>query len=126
MTVNDFLWENKIRRIAYSAILRVIFSVSKLRRLSGFELKLQFVRNQGDELRIGGLTFGVGNCVAEKSLQGIQIAAIPSYLNGMADGTLDATGGGLEGLCDLRIQYLCNGISLPGGKQGVNRGKSMV
>ena len=41
---------------------------SELRRFSGFELELQFVRNQGDELRIGGFAFGVAHGVAEEAL----------------------------------------------------------
>ena len=36
----------------------------ELRRFGGFELKLELVRNQGDELRIRGLALGVAHGVA--------------------------------------------------------------
>ena len=42
--------------------------MSKLRRLRALELQLQLVRNQGDELTIGGLALGIGHGVAEKVL----------------------------------------------------------
>ena len=72
---------------------------------------MQLVRNQSDELRIGGLAFGVGYGVAEEPLQGIQIPPVPGYLDGVADGPLDSTGGGLEGLGYLGIEYLCDGVA---------------
>ena len=32
------------------------------------ELELELVRNQGDELRIGGFPLGIGHCVAKEFL----------------------------------------------------------
>ena len=42
---------------------------SEIPYLGALELKLQFVRNQGDELRIGGLALGIADGVAEEPLQ---------------------------------------------------------
>mgnify|MGYP003517484921 CR=1 FL=1 len=71
---------------------------------------MKLICDKGDEFRIGGFSFGIGNRVSEKSLEGIQISAIPGYFDGMADGTLHSGRGGLECLGDLRIQYFCDGI----------------
>ena len=81
--------------------------IPDLRRL---ELKLQFVRNQGDELTIGGFSLGIGHGIAEEPLQGIQIAPVPCHFDGVADGTLDAGRRGLEGFRHLRVQYLRDGV----------------
>ena len=45
-----------------------VFCVSELCRLGALELELQFVRNEGDELRIGGLSLGVADGVTEEPL----------------------------------------------------------
>lgn len=82
----------------------------ELGRLGGFELQLQLVRNQGDELRIGGLALGVGYRIAEEALEGVQIAPIPGDFNGVADGPLHSGRRGLEGLGHLGIQDFCNGV----------------
>ena len=42
--------------------------VSKIPHFGALELKLELVRNQGDELRIGGLALGVADGVAEEAL----------------------------------------------------------
>ena len=81
-----------------------------MRRLGGFKLELQFVCNQGDELGIGGLSFGVGHRVAEEPLQRIQIAPVPGHLDGVPDRPFHSGRSGLEGLCHLGIQNLCNGV----------------
>ena len=44
---------------------------SILRRLGGLQLQLELVRDQSDELRIGGLALGIGHGVAKESLQGV-------------------------------------------------------
>ena len=76
---------------------------------------MQLVRNEGDELRIGGLAFGVGYGIAEEPLQCIQIPSVPSHLDGMADGPLHPAGGGLEGLGHLGVEYLGDGVGVPYG-----------
>ena len=81
-------------------------------RLGTLELKLELVRNQGDELRIGGLALGVAYGVAKELLQGVQISPIPGYLDGVADGPLHSTWRGAEGFGDLRVQYLGDGIGV--------------
>ena len=79
--------------------------------LGGFELQLQLVRNQGDELRIRGLSFGVADGVAEEPLQGVQVAPIPGDLDGMTDGTFHAGWRGTEGLGYLGVEHLGDGIN---------------
>ena len=92
--------------------------------LGRLQLKLQFIRNQRNKFRIRGFSLGIADGIAEKSLQRIQITTIPGYLNGMADGTFYTAGGGLECFRHLGIQYLCDGVSLPDGKQGGFRAQS--
>ena len=41
------------------------------------------VGDHGDELRIGGFAFDVGHGVAEEFLQGLQVAAVPGYFDGV-------------------------------------------
>ena len=79
------------------------------------ELKLQFVRNQGDELTIGGLALGVGNRVAEEALQGVQIATVPGDFDGVANGPLYPAWGGLEGFGHLGVEDLGDGVRAPDG-----------
>ena len=61
-----------------------VFLLSELHCLGGFQLKLELVHNQGDELTIGGLSLGVTHCVTEEELQGIQIASVPGDLDGVS------------------------------------------
>lgn len=75
-----------------------------LRRLGGFELELQFVSNQGDELRIRRLALGVAHRVAKEALQGVEIAPVPGDLDGVADGSLHSAWGGAEVFGHLRIE----------------------
>ena len=72
---------------------------------------MQLVRNQGDELRVGGLSLGVADGVAEEPLQGIQIAPIPGYLDGVPDCPLHPAGRGAEGLRHLGVQDLGDGVA---------------
>ena len=89
--------------------------LSVLRYILSLELKLEFVRNQGDELRIGRLSLGVGYRVAKEPLQCIQIAPIPGDLDGVAEGPLHPGRGGLEGFGYLGIQHLGDGVGVPYG-----------
>ena len=70
---------------------------------AGLQLKLQFVSDKGDKFGIGRFPLGIADGIAEKSLQGIQVAAVPGYFDGMADGPLHSAGCGLECLGDLRV-----------------------
>ena len=89
--------------------------VSNLGRL---QLKLQFVCNKRNKFGICGFSLGIADGIAEKSLQCIQIASVPGYFDGMADGTLHAAGGGLEGLRHLGVQHLGDGVGVPYGPPG--------
>ena len=62
--------------------------------LGGLQLQLQLVRDEGDELRVGGFAFGIADGIAEESLQSVQIASVPRDLNGVTDSTFDAAGSG--------------------------------
>ena len=94
---------------------KTLATQSELRRLGGFKLQLQFIRNQGDELTVGGLSLGIGNRIAEKPLQGVQVSSVPGYLDGVPDCPLHPGWGGLEGLGHLRIEHLGDGVRVPGG-----------
>ena len=83
---------------------------SKLGGFGAFQLQLELVRDQRNEFGIGGLSLGVAHRVAEEALQCIQIAPVPGDLNGMADGSLYPAGGGAEGLGDLGVKHLGNGV----------------
>ena len=73
----------------------------KVGNLAGLQLKLQFVGDKGNKFGIRGFSLGIADGIAEKSLQSVQIASVPGYFDGMADGSLHAAGGGLEDLCHL-------------------------
>ena len=83
---------------------------SKVCNLAGLQLKLQFVSDQGDELRIRGFSLGIGNRVPEEALQSVQIASVPCYLNGMSNCTFHSGRRGLEGFRHLGGEYLGDGI----------------
>ena len=87
-----------------------MFVLSETAHLGAFQLQLEFVRNEGDKLRIRRLTLRVADRVAEKSLQRIQIASVPGYFNGVADGTLYTGRRGLESLCHLGVQAFRDGV----------------
>ena len=74
--------------------------IGNLRRL---QLKLQFVSNKCNKLRIGGFSFGIAHRRAEKSLKRVQIASVPCHFDGVPDGPFHTGRRGLECLCDLRI-----------------------
>ena len=60
---------------------------------------MELIGDEGDELTIRGFSLGIRNRVAKEPLQGIQVASVPGYFDGVADGTLYPAGGGLEGFC---------------------------
>ena len=58
--------------------------------------------------------------IAEIAVQGVHIAAIPSDLDGVADGAFYPAGGGRVALGDLRVQALGHGVDIAvvgGGQQ---------
>ena len=91
---------------------KLLAAQSELGRLGTLELKLELVRYEGDEFRVGGLALGVGNRITEEPLQGVQIAPIPCYLDGVANGTLHSAWRGAEGLGYLRIEHLGDGVGV--------------
>ena len=83
---------------------------SEIGNLAGLELQGQFVGDKGNEFGIGRLSFCVGNRVPKEPLQGVQIATIPGYFDGVPDGSFNSAGGGLECFRHLGVQYLGDGI----------------
>jgi len=79
---------------------------------------LELVSDKRNKFRVCGFSLGIGNRIPKESLQSIQIATIPGNFDGMADGPFHPAGGGLEGLGDLRVQYLGDGIGVPYGPPG--------
>ena len=95
---------------------------SEIGNLGRLQLKLQFVSDKCNKFGIGGFSLGITDGIAEKSLQGIQIASVPGYFNGVTNGTLHTAGGGLECFCHLGVQYLGDGVRVPGGpRRGFRR-----
>ena len=84
-------------------------------------MKLQFISNKCNKFRIRGFSLGIADGIAEKSLQSVQVASVPGYFDGVADGPLHPAGGGLECLGDLWIQYLGDGIGVLSARLGVLR-----
>ena len=84
---------------------------SILRRLGALELELQPVSDKRDELTIRRLSLGIAHRIPKEPLQGIQIAPIPGYLDGVADRPLHPAGGCPEGFRYLGIQYLRDGVA---------------
>ena len=91
---------------------------SEIGNLAGLQLKLELVCDKSDKFGIRGFSLGITDSIAEKSLECVQIATIPSYFNSVTDGTLHSGRGGLECLGDLRVQYLGDGVGVPYGPPG--------
>ena len=83
---------------------------SEIGNLGRLQLKLELVSDKGNKFRIRGFSLGIADGIAEESLECVQIPSVLGYFDGMADGPFHSAGGGLEGLCYLRIQYLGDGI----------------
>ena len=73
-------------------------------RLRASLLQGKLVRNHGDELAIGGLVLAGGDLAAEGTVQGLDAAAAPGNLDGMADGALYLAGCGGEAAADAGVQ----------------------
>ena len=73
-------------------------------------LESEIIGDHGDEFGICGLASVVLNCVAEVGIEGIDVAAIPRDLDGVADSSLDAARGGLILLCDARVENFRNAV----------------
>ena len=99
---------------------------SILGRLGALELQLQPVRDQSDELAIGGLALGVAHGVAEEALQGVEIAPVPGYLDGVANGPLYPAWGGLEGFGHLGVENLGDGVAGLWPAVGLPRGVGLI
>ena len=95
-------------------------------RLGALELKLQFVRDEGDELRIGGLALGIGHGVAEEPLERIQIAPVPGDFDGVADGPLHPAGGGAEVLGHLGVEHLGDGVACLTARWGASKRENLL
>ena len=90
---------------------------SEIGNLAGLELEGQFVNDKRNEFRIGGFSLGITDGIPEESLQRIQIASVPGYFDGVADGTLHSGRGSLEGFRYLGVEHLGDGVGVPYGQQ---------
>ena len=75
-----------------------------------FQVELELVGYHGDKLAVSRLAAGVLYGVAEVGVEHIDVAPVPSDLDGVTDGTLDARRSCFEGLCDRGIEQLRDGI----------------
>jgi len=91
---------------------------SEIGNLVRLQLKLQFVSDKRNKLRIRRFSLGIADGVAEKSLQSVQIPSVPGHFNGVANSTFHSGRGGLEGLGHLGIQDLGYSIGVPYGPPG--------
>ena len=78
---------------------------------------MELVSDKGDELTIGRLAFCIADRVPKEALEGVQVASVPSYLNGVANGSFYTGRRGLEGLCHLGVEDFRDGVSLAYGQQ---------
>ena len=100
----------------------LLFCFLEIRHFAGLQLQLELVGNQSYKLRIGGLSLGIADGVAEKPLQGVQVPSVPGHFNGVADGPFDTGWGGAEGFGYLGVEHLGDGIGVPcGPPEGVLR-----
>ena len=88
---------------------------SEIPYLGALELKLQFVSDKRNELRIGGFSLGIAHCVAEEPLERVQIPSVPCHFDGVADGSFDTGWGGAEVFGHLRVEHLGDGVRVPDG-----------
>ena len=91
---------------------------SEIPYLGALELKLQFVSDKRNELRIGGLSLGIAHGVAEEALQSVQIATIPGNLDGVPDGPFHSAGRGAEILGHLRVEHFRDGVGVLSARLG--------
>ena len=83
--------------------------------LTGLQLKLKLVSDQGDEFGIRGFSLGIADSVSKEPLECIQVTSVPGDFNGMSESSLHPGRGSLECFCHLWIQYLGDGIRVPDG-----------
>ena len=75
-------------------------------------MELKLICDKRNELRIRGFSLGIGNCVPKEPLEGVQIATIPGYFDGMTDCSFYAAGCGLECFRHLGVQDLGDGVGV--------------
>jgi len=91
---------------------------SEMNRFFGFELQLELIGDEGDELGIRGFSLGIADGIAEKSLKCIQIASVPGYFNRVTDCSFHTAGSGLEGFRHLGVQDLGDGVGVLSARLG--------
>jgi hypothetical protein len=57
--------------------------------------KAHIIRDHSNKLRVCGLAAIILDSVAKVGIEGINVASVPSYLNGVADGSFHTGCGGL-------------------------------
>ena len=74
----------------------------------GLVFKAYLVCNKRDKLAVSGFSLANIYSIAEKAVEGIDIASVPSYLDSVANSPLNARRRSGEFLCNRRIQKLCD------------------
>ena len=106
----------------HSKSRKTVAAQSEIGNLGRLQLKLQFISDKRNKFGIRGFSLGITDCIPEKSLQRIQIPTIPGNLNGVSDSTFHSGRGCLECFCHLGVQYLGDGVRVPGGpRRGFRR-----
>ena len=80
---------------------KTVAAQSEIGNLRRLQLKLQIVSDKGDEFGIRGFSLGIADGIAEKSLQGIQVASVPGDFDSVSYGPLHSRWRGLEGFRHL-------------------------
>ena len=69
---------------------------SEICDLGRLQLQLELIRYKRNKFGIRGFSLGIADGIPKKSLECVQIPTVPCDFDGMADGTLDSAGCGLE------------------------------
>ena len=99
---------------------KTVAAQSEIHNFWTLQLKLELIRNKRNKFRIRGFSLGIADGIAEKSLQRVQIASVPGYFDGVADGSFHPGRGGLEGFRHLGVQYFGDGIGVLTARLGAS------
>ena len=64
--------------------------------------------------------------IAKEPLEGVQIAPVPGYLDGVADGPFHPAGGGAEGFGYLRVEDFGDGVACLTARWGASKRENLL
>ena len=70
------------------------------------------VGDHRNELAVGGFAAQVMDGIAKVAVEGVHVSPVPCHLDGVADGTLHAAGGGAVFLGNFRVEPLGHGVDV--------------